>query len=84
MKKVTARYLGRRVYEVIAEGKDGKIVRKQFREPVFNDPKKYATKIENLVNEFAIDDLEVEKQAICNQLVAASQKAERDFPNLMV
>ena len=84
MSKGTAQYLGRGKYEVAVEGADGKTVRKQFKEPIFKDPKKYAGNIEKLVNEFATAEVEVDKKAITDQLVAAAQKAERDFPNLMV
>ena len=84
MKKVTAQYLGRGKYEVTAEGKDGKTVRKQFKEPFFKDPKNYETKIATLVNEFAAEEVEVEKYAIQSQLSRAAERAERDFPNLLV
>ena len=83
MRKVTAEYLGHGKYEVAAEGTDGKTVRKQFKEPFFKDPKKYAGNIEKLVNEFAAEDVEVDKRTVRDQLVAAAQKAEREFPNLM-
>ena len=36
-----------------------------------------------MVNEFAAEEIEVDKRTVRDQLVAAAQKAEREFPNLM-
>lgn len=84
MARLTARYIGRRAYEVTAEAKDGKTIRKIFKEPFFKDPKNYDKKLASLVGELSAEEVEVDARDLYNRIRQAAEKQGREFPNLLV
>lgn len=81
--KVTAIYVGRRSYEVTVKN-GGKTIKKRFKEPFFKDPKKYAIKVKQLTEEFYEENVKITQNDLSSTLKAAANKAEREFPNLLV
>lgn len=74
MYAVTAKYLGRREYEVTVEA-NGKTVKQQFVEPFF-DPSKAARRIENIVETLNVAyDIDVSNDSIYMALAEAANGA---------
>lgn len=78
MYKISAKYLGRRIYDIEVRT-EGRTIRKQFVEPLFN-ASKAASRITEIVESLNVEeDIDVEEVVICSEIVEAAKRAGRQF-----